>query len=187
MKHLAWFVLLSSLCAAQDRSPSVDCPLKATVAGTNVPFRNGEHIVVWFENRTDKSVSRAQFQLTMLDPAGRRHPAMKSYVVDSTVRPGEAGLMMASSIDEAQHLGRQWRLIRGLEVEVANVTFGDGSEWRSSDSTLCKQTFYNAAYEHDMRVWNAALRSDWNRRHPEEPMPGPALAVWLLPHGEGWR
>lgn len=185
MKHLAWLLLASLFAAAQDHSPSV-CPLKATVAGTNVPFRNGEHIVVWFESHANKNISRTQLQLTLIDAAGRRHPAAKAYVVDTQVKPSEAALMMESSVSESQHLGSQWRLVRGLEVQVTDITFSDGTQWHSGGSLPCSQTFYNAAYERDMRAWNAALRTDWNRRHPEDPMPEAALAAWLLPRSEGW-
>lgn len=187
LKVLACVVFVCSLCAAQDRSSAAACPLRPTVAGTNVPFRSGEHIVVWFENHGDKNVSRTQLQLTMIDASGQRHPAAKAYVVDSQVKPSEAGLMMESSLSEAQHLGPQWRSVRAVEVQVTDITFADGSQWHSPSSVPCLGTFYNAAYEHDMRAWNATLRSDWNRRHPEDPMPEPALAVWLLPRSEGWQ
>lgn len=186
LKVLACVLFVCSLCAAQDRSPAAACPLKPTVAGTNVPFRSGEHIVVWFENHADKNVSRTQLQLTMIDAFGQRHPASKAYIVDSQVRPSEAGLMMESSLSEAQHLGAQWRSVRGIEVQVTDITFADGTQWHSASSLSCGRTFYNAAYEHDMRAWNAALRTDWNRRHPEDPMPEPALAAWLLPRIEDW-
>ena len=184
LKVLTWALFMCSACAAQDGAAA--CPLRPTVASTNVPFRNGEHIVVWFENRADKNVSRAQLQLTMIDASGQRHPAAQTYVVDSQVRPSEAGLMMESSVFEATHLGAQWRSVRGVEVQITDVKFADGSQWHSGTSLACRKIFYNAAYEHDMRAWNAALRTDWNRRHPESPMPEPALAAWLLPHSEGW-
>lgn len=186
LKLLGCALFVCSLCAAQDRSPGAACPLKPTVAGTNVPFRSGEHIVVWFENSGDKNVSRTQLQLTMIDVSGQRHPAARTYVVDSQVKPSEAGLMMESSLSEAQRLGRQWRSVRGVEVQVTDITYADGSQWHSGSSLPCSKIFYNAAYEHDMRAWNAALRTEWNRRHPEDPMPEPALAAWLLPRSEGW-
>lgn len=186
LKLLMWLLFVCSACAAQDRSPADACPLKPTVAGTNVPFRSGEHIVVWFENRGSKNVSRTQLQLTMIDAFGQRHPALKAYIVDSEVRPSEAGLMMESSLSEAQHLGSRWRSVRGVEVQVTDITFADGSQWHATASIPCSGTFYNAAYEHDMRAWNARLRTDWNRRHPDDPMPEPALAAWLLPRSEGW-
>jgi len=186
LKVLACLLFVCSLCAAQDRSPAAACPLKPTVAGTNVPFRSGEHIVVWFENHGVKNISRTQLQLTMIDAFGQRHPALKAYIVDSQVKPSEAGLMMESSVSEAQHLGAQWRSVRAVEVQVTDITFADGSQWHAAGSLPCSGTFYNAAYEHDMRIWNAALRTDWNRRHPEDPMPEPALAAWLLPRAEGW-
>jgi hypothetical protein len=186
LKVLMWLLFVCSACAAQDRTPAAACPLTPTVAGTNVPFRSGEHIVVWFENRGDKKVSRTQLQLTMIDAFGQRHPAAKAYVVDSQVRPSEAGLMMESSLPEAEHLGPQWGSVRGIEVQVTDITFADGTQWHSASSLSCSRIFYNAAYEHDMRAWNAALRTDWNRRHPEDPMPEPALAAWLLPRSEGW-
>ncbi len=186
LKLLACLLLVCSSCLAQDRSFSAACPLTPTVAGTNIPFRSGEHIVVWFENHSAKNVARTQLQLTMIDAFGKRHPATKAYVVDSQVKPSEAGLMMESSLSEAQHLGPQWRSVRGMEVQVADITFSDGTRWHSGNSVPCGQIFYNAAYEHDMRAWNAALRTAWNRRHPEDPMPEPALAAWLLPRSEGW-
>ena len=186
MKYLAWLLFACSLCAAQDRPASAACPLKTTVAGTNVPFHNGEHIVVWFENRADRNVSRTELQLTLIDALGQRHRAAKAYIVDSQVKPSEAGLMMESSVLESQHLGSEWRSVRGLEVRVTDITFSDGTRWHSDALSPCSQTFYNAAYEHNMRAWNAALRTDWNRRHPEDPMPEPALATWLLPRSEGW-
>lgn len=186
LKLLTWCLLVCSGCTAQDRFPVTACPLNPTVAGTNVPFQSGEHIVVWFENRGDKNVSRTQLQLTMIDALGQRHPASKTYIVDSQVKPSEAGLMMEASTPEAQHLGSKWRSVRGVEVQVTDITFADGTQWHSANSLPCSRTFYNAAYEHDMRVWNAALRTDWNRRHPEDPMPEPALAAWLLPRSEGW-
>jgi hypothetical protein len=186
LKVLTWLLFVCSACVAQDGSPAAVCPLKPTVAGTNIPFPSGEHIVVWFENRGDKYVSRTQLQLTMIDAFGQRHPAAKAYIVDSQVRPSEAGLMMESSLSEAQHLGPQWRSVRGIEVQVTDITFADGTQWHSGSSLPCAHTFYNAAYERDMRAWNASLRTDWNRRHPEDPMPEPALAAWLLPRSEGW-
>ena len=186
LKLLACSLLVCSFCAAQEGSPAAACPLKPTVAGTNIPFRSGEHIVVWFENHGDKNVSRTQLQLTMIDAFGQRHPAAKAYIVNSQVKPSEAGLMMESSLAEAQHLGVQWRSVRGVEVEVTDIRFSDGTHWHSGNSLRCSGIFYNAAYEHDMRVWNAALRMEWNRHHPEDPMPEPALAAWLLPRSEGW-
>lgn len=186
LKLLVCFFVVCSFSAAQDHVSAAACPLRPTVAGANVPFRSGEHIVVWFENRGDKNVSSTRFQLTMIDAFGKRHPATKAYVVDSQVKPSEAGLMMESSLSEAQHLGPQWRSVRGMEVQVTDITFSDGTRWHSGNSVPCGQIFYNAAYEHDMRAWNAALRTDWNRRHPEDPMPEPALAAWLQPRSEGW-
>ena len=186
MKYLAALIFVCATCMAQDAVSLQGCPLKLAVAGTNVPLQNGEHIVVWFENRSGKTVSGAQFELAMIDGAGRRHPARQEYSAESAVKPDQAGLMMEPASNEARQFS-DWRSVRGLDVRLTQVVFADGARWHSSDSTSCRQTFKNANYQHDMREWNASLRADWNRRHPNDPMPGPALAAWLLPHSGGWQ
>jgi len=171
----------------QDTGTPAPCPLKATVAGTNVPLPGGEHMVVWFENQSGKTVLRAQFELSLVDSANNRYPASEAYMADSPVNANQAGLMIAPAQNEAGHFGQRWRSIRGMEVRVTNVLFADGTRWEPASATLCNRVFFNSTYEHDMREWNADLRADWNHRHPNDPMPEPALAAWLLPHQEGWR
>jgi len=186
MKSLALLVMACATCVGQDSSVPQGCPLKIAVAGTNVPFNNGERIVVWFENQSGKTVSRAHFDLALIDAANQWHASRRSYRVQSAVKPFQAGLMMEPAADEARQLGNG-KGIRGLNVSIRDVIFDDGTEWHSGDSTACSRAFMNANYQHDMRIWNAALRSNWNRRHPDDPMPEPALAAWLLPQMEGWQ
>jgi len=176
----------TTACAAQEARPAA-CPLKIAVAATNVPFRDGDHIVVWFQNLADQPISRAGFQLTWIDSANQRHAARQEYVVDSTVNPGQAGVMTEPALKEAQKYGRSWKSVRALDVTVKDVTFADGTSWTASQDPGCEESFRNADYEQSMRTWNAELRAEWNRRHPGDPMPGPALSAWLLPRSEGWR
>lgn len=184
MKPLALLVMACATCVGQVSVPQ-GCPLKITVGGTNVPFNNGEHIVVWFENQSGKTVSRAEFDLALIDGANQRHPAKQAYAMESAVRPSQAGLMMEPAANEARQFSN-WKSFRGMDVGVRGVQFADGTQWQSADGA-CRHVFMNANYQHDMRQWNQTLRSDWNRRHPDDPMPEPALAAWLLPHAEGWR
>ena len=185
MKRLALLIATCATCLAPEASLSQGCPLKVTVAGTNVPFQNGEHIVVWFENQSGKTISRAEFALALIDAANQRRAAKQVYSVDSAVRPFQAGLMMEPAANEARQFSN-WKSVRGLDVSIRDVQFADGTRWQSTAGD-CRKTFLNANYQHDMRQWNADLRSDWNRRHPDDPMPEPAFAAWLLPHMEGWR
>jgi len=186
MKPLALLVMACATCVGQVSSVGQGCPLKITVGGSNVPFNNGEHIVVWFENQSGKTVSRARFDLSLIDAANQRHASRRSYQVQSAVRPFQAGLVMEPAAEEARQFGN-WKAVRGLNVSIRDVLFEDGTEWHSRDLTACSRELMNANYQHDMRAWNAALRSEWNRRHPDDPMPEPALAAWLLPAMEGWK
>jgi hypothetical protein len=185
--YAAFLLLLCAVCVGQDTVASTSCPVHVSVAGTNIPLLSGDHIVIWFQNQSSKTVLRAQFEVSLIDGANNRYPASENYASDSSVNASQAGVVIEPAQNEAQHLGQRWRNIRGIEVRVTDVLFMDGSRWQSPDRTTCKHSFLNANYEHDMRTWNAALRADWNRRHPDQPMPEPALAVWLLPYSEGWR
>ena len=187
IKYPALLVLMFAICIGQDAIASTSCPVQASVAGTNIPLLSGEHIVIWFQNQSSKTLLSAQFEVFLTDGSNNRYPASENYVAGSSVNANQAGLVIEPAQNEAKHLGQRWRSIRGMEVRVTDVTFTDGSRWQSTDRTTCMHSFVNANYEHDMRQWNAALRADWNRRHPDEPMPEPALGAWLLPYSEGWR
>ena len=187
LPQLILALLMASKCVAQQAKSPAACPVKIAVAATNVPFRDGDHIVVWFQNLTDQPVSRASFQLTFIDASSHRHAARQEYVVDSLVKPGQAGVVTEPALKESQPYGRSWKSLRGLEVTVNDVAFADGSTWTASQDPGCQESFLNTEYEQSMRTWNAELRADWNRRHPGDPMPGPALSAWLLPRSEGWR
>jgi hypothetical protein len=187
LKRLVLGLILTSVCAAQQAKSPAACPLKVAVAATNVPFRDGSHIVVWFQNLTEQPVSRASFQLSLIDSSSQRHPARQEYVLDSLVNPGQAGVMTEPALKESQAYGRTWKSVRGLEVTVKDVAFADGTTWTASQDPGCQESFLNADYEPSMRAWNAELRAEWNQRHPGDPMPGPSLSAWLLPHSEGWR
>jgi hypothetical protein len=187
IKYAALLMLMCATCIGQDAAVSASCPVQASVAGTNIPLLSGEHIVIWFQNQSSKTVLRSHFEVALIDGANSRYPASGNYVADSPVNANQAGVVIEPAQNEAKHLGQGWRSIRGMEVRVTEVLFTDGSRWQSPGRTTCKHSFLNANYEHDMRAWNAALRADWNRRHPDQPMPEPALAAWLLPYSEGWR
>lgn len=146
------------------------------VAGSDVPLQNGEHIVIWFGNQGRKTVIEAEFQLSLLDSAGLRHPALRSYLSELQVAPGNGGLIVHSTEEEAQQWGAAWRNIRGLEVQTAHVLFADGTRWEGS---ACKQTFRNADYIESMRRWNTELRLTWNRNHPNDPIPSRSMAALL--------
>jgi len=186
MRYLALLLLICGFCVAQDAGSAV-CPIVVSVAGTDVPLQSGgSHIVLWFTNQSGKVVSGTQFKLFVLDSGGRRHQASDIYYAAWETMPGAGGLVVKPAKDEEKYFGSAWRNMRGVEVQVSRVFFSDGTQWRPAGNA-CSRVFTNASFVHDMRQWNAALRADWNRTHPNEPIPGGSLAAWLDPKNDGWR
>ena len=185
MRYLALLLLICCFCVAQDTASPV-CPIVVSVAGTDVPLQSGNHVVLWFTNQSRKVVSGTQFKLFVLDSGGSRHQASDIYYEAWETMPGAGGLVAKPTRDEEKYFGSAWRNMRGLEVQVSRVFFSDGTQWQPAGSS-CSRVFMNASFVHDMRQWNAELRADWNRTHPNEPIPGGSLAAWLSPKNDGWR
>jgi hypothetical protein len=185
MKHLALLLLACGLCAAQAPNPA-DCPIIVSVAGTDVPLRNGNHIVLWFTNQSSKIVSGTQFKLFVIDSSGFKYSASEIYYSAWKTLPGAGGLVAKPAKDEEKYFGSTWRNMHGLEVQVTRVLFFDGTRWQPTGNA-CSRLFTNANFVHDMRQWNAQVRAEWNRTHPNEPIPASSLASWLNPKNDGWR
>ena len=164
-------------CTAQEKIADSYCPIAVAVAGTDVPLKSGEHVVLWFSNRSSKTVSQIQFDVTFVSSTNR-YPNSGSYLFVSEVAPGSGGLVAHPAADEAARLGSIWRDIRGLEAQPTRVLFSDGSQWQASGST-CKRLFLNRDYIESMRRWNKELRLEWNRTHPGDPIPSAAMAALL--------
>lgn len=186
MKHLALLLLVCAVCAAQDTGASAACPIVVSVAGTDVPLQTGNHIVLWFTNQSSKIVSGTQFKLFVLDGTGSRYQASDVYYAAWETMPGAGGLVVKPAKDEEKYFGSTWRNMHGLEVQVSRVFYSDGTQWQPAGNS-CDRVFMNANFVHDMRRWNKELRADWNRTHPNEPMPSASLAAWLDPTTDGWK
>jgi hypothetical protein len=142
-------------------------------------LQNGEHVVLWFSNRSSKTVSQVQFDVSFVSSTNR-YPSSGNYLFVSEVAPGSGGLVTHPAADEAARLRSVWRDIRGLEAQPTRVLFSDGSQWQASGST-CKHVFLNQNYIESMRRWNRELRLEWNRAHPEDRIPSDAMAALLEP------
>ena len=178
MKHLAALLLVCACCAAQERAAPASCPITVGVAATNVPVQGSNHILIWYKSQSSKTIVRSDFDLALLDGMGHAYSASQSYSVLEKTDPGSGGLLVHSAQDEERHLGRAWSSIRGLEVKIRRVRFSDGSQWEAAGSA-CNQAFRNDDYIESMRRWNTELRLDWNRTHPNEPIPGSLLSPLL--------
>ena len=185
MKYLALLLLTCAVCAAQVANPA-GCPIVVSVAGTDVPLEHGNHIVLWFTNQSSKIVSGTQFKLSVIDGVGLRYPAPDIYYAAWETIPGAGGLVVKPAKDEEKYFGSIWRNMRGVEVQVSRVFFSDGTEWQSAGNS-CSHVFMNANFVHDMRRWNTQVRAEWNRTHPNEPIPSGPMAAWLNPKNDGWR
>ena len=170
-------LLAGVTCAAQERIGDASCPIAVAVAGTDVPLQDGEHIVLWFSNRSSKTVSEVQFNVWFVSSTNR-YPNSGNYLFVKDVAPGSGGLIMHPAAHEAARLGSVWREIRGLEAQPMRVLFSDGSQWQASGST-CKHLFLNQNYIESMRRWNKELRLEWNRTHPQDRIPSDAMAALL--------
>ena len=178
MKCLATFVLLCAGCAAQERNVPASCPIMVGVAATNVPVQGSNHILIWYKNQGGKTIVRSDFDLAFMDGIGHTYPASQTYSVLEKTDAGSGGLLVHSAQDEEPHLGRAWLSIRGMKVMIRRVRFSDGRQWEAAGSA-CNQTFRNDDYIESMRRWNTELRLDWNRSHPNEPIPGSLLSPLL--------
>lgn len=170
-------LLAGATCAGQETIRDSSCPIAVAVAGTDVPLKTGEHVVLWFSNRSSKTVSQVQFDVSFVGSADQ-YRGSRSYTFASEVSPGSGGLVAHPAADEAARLGSIWRDIRGLEAQPTSVLFSDGSQWQASGST-CKRRFLNQDYVQSMRRWNKELRLEWNRAHPGNPIPNAAMAALL--------
>ena len=186
MKSLALLLLLSAGCVAQNTITSPACPILVSVAGTNIPLQSGNHIVLWFMNQSSKTVSGTQFRLFVLDSAGARYRTSDIYYSAWETTPGAGGLVVKPTKDEEKYFGSSWRNMRGVEVQVSRVLFSDGTQWQAAGDS-CARTFMNANFVYEMRRWNKEVRADWNRTHPDDPMPSSSMAAWLNPKSDGWR
>ena len=170
-------VLTSAACAAQERTHDASCPIEVAVAGTNVPLQDRDHIVLWFANQSPKTVAQVQFSVS-LTSATNQYPASENYLFVRDIVPGNGGVVMHPTADEAARLGSAWKQIRGLEAQPVRVRFSDGTEWQPSGST-CKRSFLNQNYIESLRRWNKEVRFRWNLAHPNEPIPSSAMAGLL--------
>jgi hypothetical protein len=178
MKYLATFLLVCACCAAQERAAPASCPVTVGVAATDVPVQGSNHILIWYKNQSRKTIARSDFDLAFVDAAGHSYPASRNYSVLQKTDVGSGGLLVHSAQEEARHLGRTWLSIRGLEVKIRRVGFSDGTNWEAA-GPACSQAFRNDDYIESMRRWNTELRLDWNRSHPNEPIPGSLLSPLL--------
>src|SRR5712672_4464078 len=121
IKYAALLMLMCATCIGQDAVAPASCPVQAAVAGTNIPLLSGDHIVIWFQNQSSKTVLRAQFEVSLIDGARNRYPASENYASDSSVNGNQAGVVIEPAQNEAKHLGQRWRNIRGIEVRVTDV------------------------------------------------------------------
>jgi hypothetical protein len=121
IEYAALLMLMCATCIGQDAAVSASCPVQASVAGTNIPLLSGEHIVIWFQNQSSKTVLRSHFEVALLDGANNRYPASGNYVADSPVNANQAGVVIEPTQNEVKHLGQGWRSIRGMEVRVTDV------------------------------------------------------------------
>lgn len=179
MKQLAVIALICAAFGAQNTVAAQNCPLQATVAATNVPLHDGEHLVVWFQNVSNQPIKNAQVQLS----SSTESLPSSQYSLASQINSGQAAVLIGTA-QKGSPEGRNHH--GGVQVAISQVTFADGNQWKSADRG-CTRAFLNADYEPAMRRWNAELRAEWNRNHPEDPMPEPRLAAWLHPESEGWR
>jgi hypothetical protein len=178
INRVAIFLLLAGVaCTAQERTRDTSCPIDVAVAGANVPLQNRDHIVLWFINRSPKTVAQVQFSVSLAS-ATNQYPASENYVFVRDVGPGNGGVVMHPAAGEAARLGSTWRDIRGLEAQPVRVVFSDGSQWQPSGSA-CKRAFLNQNYIESMRRWNKEVRFQWNLAHPGDPMPSSAMAALL--------
>lgn len=174
-------LLAGATCGAQDKTGDRYCPIAVTVAGTDVPLRSGEHVVLWFSNQSSTTVSQVQFAVTYISSTNR-YPTSGKYIFVNEVIAGSGGVVVHPAADEASRLGSIWRDIRGLEAQPTRVLFSDGSQWQASGST-CKRVFLNRDYIESMRRWNKERRLEWNRAHPNDRIPSDAMAA-LLEQGD---
>jgi hypothetical protein len=130
IKYAALLMLMCATCIGQDAVGAALCPVQAAVAGTNIPLLSGDHIVIWFQNQSSKTVLRSQFEVSLLDGASNRYAASQNYASDSSVNANQAGVVIEPAQNEAKHLGQRWRNIRGIQVRVTDVLFTDGSRWQ---------------------------------------------------------
>lgn len=187
MKRLALLIVLCSACMGQDTVSTSSCPIVIAAASTDVRLQNGQNIVIWFENQSEKTLQRARLELLMVDDSGRRQPASTNYILISQTGPGQTGLAMHSTQDEQKFFGDTWRKVRGVEIHVIDVVFTDGTRWQPGSATVCSRTFSNSAYEPNLRQWHRELRANWNRQHPDDPIPSSSLQALLQPRHDGWR
>jgi hypothetical protein len=174
---VAVVLLAGATCSAQDKTGDRSCPIAVAVAGTDVPLRSGEHVVLWFSNQSSTTVSQIQFDITFVSSTNR-YPNSGKYLFVSEVPAGGGGVVVHPAADEAARLGSIWRDIRGLEAQPTRVLFSDGSQWQASGST-CKHVFLNRDYIESMRRWNKERRLEWNRAHPNDRIPSDAVAALL--------
>jgi hypothetical protein len=187
MKRFALLILLCAACMGQDTASSAECPIMVAVASTDVRLQNVPNVVIWFENQSQKTLERARVELFMVDSGGTRHAASARYLLISQTAPGQTGLAVRPSQQEAEHFGESWRGMRGVEVRVTDAVFTDGTRWEPASGTACSRTFLNSQYEPNLRQWHRELRARWNRQHPDEPIPDSALQALLQPERDGWR
>lgn len=170
-------LLAGATCAAQETRGDSSCPIAVAVAGTDVPLQSGESVVLWFSNRSSKTVSQVQFDVSFVSSTNR-YPSSTNYTFSNEVPPGSSGWVGDRAADEAGRQSSAWQDVRGLEAQPVSVLFSDGSRWQASGST-CKRIFLNRDYIDSMRRWNKELRLEWNRTHPTDPMPSAAMAALL--------
>jgi hypothetical protein len=169
------FVVMTSLFAyAQNEYPPPSaCPVQPELATAKLATDMGEKIVVWFSNRSTKTLHGVQFQFFMLDAAGNRYPASQMYEATGAVKVGRGDLVIYPTQSEAEYFGKSWSVIDGIEVRVVSVMFEDASTWRPRKAVICRSSFLNEHYLTAVERWQATLYKRNQRHHQDDEVEHP--------------
>ena len=144
------FAVLTCAFQASAQTPSPppsSCPVMPSLASSRLPSGEGDHVVIWFWNQSNKTIRGAQFELFMLDAVANRYAAYGPYIAEGEVKPQNGDVVIYPTKREEEHLGDAWSLIKGMEVRVTRVLFKDGSVWILRKGQTCKATFMNDEYD----------------------------------------
>ncbi len=144
------FAVLTFAFQAPAQTPSpppISCPVMPSLASSRLPSDQGDHIVIWYQNQSNKTIRGAHFELFMLDGVANRYAAYGPYIAEGEVKPQNADFVTYPTKREEDRLGDAWSLIKGVEVRVTRVLFKDGSVWVPRKGQTCKATFMNDEYD----------------------------------------
>jgi hypothetical protein len=139
----SFLISILALCAVASCSAQTNpatCPVSYSRLEMPIRHRGGistPMVQLSFTNETKKKISRAKFDLIVIDPDGSQNPYGKALTFSAGADPGKV-----ASAEWALELDKVNLQHQGETVYLTSVEFDDGTTWKDDGNQRCRDDIY---------------------------------------------